>query len=279
MLTSTEFKYMTTAALPSIKILLAEANPVEFDRIRSTVDQEFRDLIQVVQNYEDLLTRLTLDIPQLLLIGRIDKFNYFDICKECHNLRQNLPIVLISREEKISESFRSLAITRGLTDVVDADPVQINKLFLTLKPTSQIQQIRSQSLQPIAQSVQVQPASDWSSDLPIIGKTMLAWLEAIVAISNNYFGPLAQGNYWRKTHTQIIDKFPLIANWSVDHFGKISCHESILARELTDEDIQCLRVWVQMFVEECERIIVDFTSILDNSDLSLLAKTLLIKSS
>jgi hypothetical protein len=279
MLTSTEFKYMTTAALPSIKILLAEANPVEFDRIRSNVDQEFRDLIQVVQNYEDLLTRLTLDIPQLLLIGRIDKFNYFDICKECHKLRQDLPIVLISREEKISESFRSLAITRGLTDVVDADPVQINKLFLTLKPTSQIQQIRSQSLQPIAQPVKVQPASDWSSDLPIIGKTMLAWLETIVAISNNYFGPLAQGNYWRKTHTQIIDKFPLIANWSVDHFGKISCHESILARELTDEDIQCLRVWVQMFVEECERIIVDFTSILDNSDLSILAKTLLIKSS
>jgi hypothetical protein len=279
MLTSTEFKYMTTAALPSIKILLAEANPVEFDRIRSNVDQEFRDLIQVVQNYEDLLTRLTLDIPQLLLIGRIDKFNYFDICKECHKLRQDLPIVLISREEKISESFRNLAITRGLTDVVDADPVQINKLFLTLKPTSQIQQIRSQSLQPIAQPVKVQPASDWSSDLPIIGKTMLAWLETIVAISNNYFGPLAQGNYWRKTHTQIIDKFPLIANWSVDHFGKISCHESILARELTDEDIQCLRVWVQMFVEECERIIVDFTSILDNSDLSILAKTLLIKSS
>jgi hypothetical protein len=270
---------MTTADLTSIKILLAESNPVEFDRIRSTVDREFRDLIQVVQNYEDLLTRLTLEIPHLLLIGRIDKFNYFDICKECHKLRQNLPIVLISREEKISDSFRSLAITRGLTDVVDADPVQLTKLFRTIRPPSEIHQIRNQPLQPITQSMQVQPARDWSSDLPIIGKTMLAWLETIVAISNNYFGPLAQGNYWRKTHTQIIEEFPLIANWSVDHFGKISCHESILARELTDEDIKCLRIWVQMFVEECERIIIDFESILNNSDLSLLAKTLLIKSS
>jgi tetrahydromethanopterin S-methyltransferase subunit B len=270
---------MTTAALSSIKILLAEANPVEFDRIRSNVDREFRDGIQVVQNYEDLLSRLTLEIPQILLIGRIDKFNYFDICKECHKLRQNLPIFLISREEKISESFRSLAITRGLTDVVDPDPVQLTKLFQTIAKLSQIQPARTQSLQPIAKPIQSQPARERSSELPVVGETMLTWLEKIVAISNNYFGPLAQGNYWRKTHTQILDEFPLLANWSVDHFGKISCQESILARELTDEDIQCLRVWVQMFIQECQRIIIDFESILNNSDLSLLAKTLLIKSS
>jgi hypothetical protein len=277
--TSTKFKHMTTADLPPIKILLAESNPVEFDRIRSSVDREFRDGIQVVQNYEDLLTRLTLEIPQLLLIGRIDKFNYFDICKECHKLRQNLPIFLISREEKISESFRNLAIMRGLTDVVDSDPAQLTKLFQTIAKPSQTQPTRTQSLPPIAKPVQSQITRDLSSELPVFGETMLTWLEKIVAISNNYFGPLAQGNYWRKTHAQLIDQFPLIANWSVDHFGKISCQESILAQELTDEDIHCLRTWVQKFVEECERIIIDFKSILNKSDLSLLAKTLLIKSS
>ncbi len=275
---SNEITHMTTADLPPIKILLAESNPVEFDRIRSNVGREFRDGIQVVQNYEDLLTRLTLEIPQLLLIGRIDKFNYFDICKECHKLRQNLPIFLISREEKISESFRNLAITRGLTDVIDANPQQLSKLFQT-----------------IAQQIQGQPARDRSSELPVFGETMLTWLEKselpvfgetmltwlekIVAISNNYFGPLAQGNYWRKTHAQLIDEFPLIANWSVDHFGKISCQEHLLAQELTDEDIHYLRTWVQKFVEECQRIITDFESILNKSDLSLIAKTLLIKSS
>lgn len=271
---------MTTADLPSIKILLAESNPVEFDRIRSNVDREFRDRIQVVQNYEDLLTNLAQEIPQLLLLGKIDKFNYFDICKECHKICQNLPIFLISREATISDSFRNLAITRGLTDIVEPDPVQLNKLFQTIAKPTQFQSVKEHPSElSIARPVQLQADSYCSSDLPIIGKTMLAWLEKIVAISSNYFGPLAQGNYWRKTHAQIIDQFPLISNWLVDHFGKISCHESILARELTDEDIKCLRAWVQLFVEECKRIIINFESILDNSDLSLLAKTLLIKSS
>ena len=104
---------------------------------------------------------------------------------------------------------------------------------------------------------------------------MLAGLEEIVTISNNYFGPLAQGNYWRKTHARLVDEFPLIANWSADHFSKIDCQANILERELTDEDIQSLRVWVVMFIEECERIIVDYRTILDNSDLSPLAKNLL----
>jgi hypothetical protein len=270
---------MTAADLPPIKILLAESNPVEFDRIRSHMDQEFSDRLQVVQSYEDLLASLTQELPQLLLLGKIDKFNYFDICKECHQIRQNLPIFLISREAKINNSFRYLAVTRGLTDIVESDPVKINQLLQKFKQSIQTQPVVDQSFQPNKNPTQIQQASNQLSDLPIIGRTMLKWLEKIVAISNNYFGPLAQGNYWRKTHTQLIGQFPLITDWSVDHFGKISCHESILGRELTDEDIQCLRTWVQMFVEECERSIIDFESILNNSDLSLLAKTLLIKSS
>jgi hypothetical protein len=259
--TRIEANNIIDAELPSIQVVLAESNPFEIDRIRLNVDREFQAGIRVARSYDDLITKITEELPQLVLLGRIDRFNYFDICKDCHKIREELPIFLISREEAISDSFVKLAKTRGITDIIEPDPVKLNLLFQTIGKPFYLPQIGEPSF-----------------GLPIIGQTMLNWLEEIIAISNNYFGPLAQGNYWRKSQTQIIDKFPLLSNWSVDHFGKISCSASILDRDLTDEDIQSLQVWIGMFIEECERIITDYRSILNNSNLSLLAKDLLIKS-
>ena len=259
--TRTEVNNSIDANLPSIQVVLAESNPFEVDRIRLSVGQEFQAGIRVARSYDDLIAQITEELPQLVLLGRIDRFNYFDICKECHEIREKLPIFLISREETISDSFLKLAKTRGLTDIIDPDPVKLNLLFQT-----------------IGKPVYLTQTSEPLFGLPIIGQTMLKWLEEIITISNNYFGPLAQGNYWRKSRTRIVDEFPFLSNWSVDHFSKISCDEHILDRELTDEDIHSLQVWIRMFIEECERIIIDYRSILNNSGLSLLAKDLLIKS-
>jgi hypothetical protein len=259
--TRIEANNIIDAELPSIQVVLAESNPVEVDRIRLNVDREFQAGIRVAHSYDDLIAQITAELPQLVLLGRIDRFNYFDICKDCHKVREKLPIFLISREEAISESFVKLAKTRGLTDIIEPDPAKLNLLFQT-----------------IGKPIYLEQFSELSFGLPIIGQTMLNWLEEIIAISNNYFGPLAQGNYWRKTQALIIDEFPLVSNWSVDHFSKISCNQSVVNRDLTDEDIQGLQVWIRMFIEECERIISNYRSILNNSNLSLLAKDLLIKS-
>jgi hypothetical protein len=259
---STEVKNIIETDLPSIQAVLAESNPFEVDRIRLNVGQEFQAGIRVAKSYDELIAQITTDLPQLVLLGRIDRFNYFDICKDCHKIRAELPIFLISREESISDSFLKLAKTRGITDIIDpADLVKLNLLFQTIGKPFYLPQINKPSF-----------------ELPIVGQTMLAWLEEIITISNNYFGPLAQGNYWRKSRAQIIDEFPSVSNWSVDHFSKISCDEIILTQALTDDDIQGLRRWVKTFIEECERIIVDYGSILNNSNLPLLAKDLLTKS-
>jgi hypothetical protein len=257
MSTRTEINNMIDTDLPSIQVVLAEANPFEVDRIRLTVNQEFRAGIRVAKSYEELITKITEQRPQLVLLGRIDRFNYFDICKDCHKVSEKLPIFLISREESISDSFLKLAKTRGLTDIIEPNPVKLNLLFQTFSNLH---------------------SSELSLELPILGQTMLTWLEEMIVISNNYFGPLAQGNYWRKSRARIVDEFPFISNWSVDHFSKISCDRSVLDRELTSEDIHSLQVWVQMFIEECERIIIDYRSILNNSGLSPLAKDRLTKS-
>jgi hypothetical protein len=257
---STEVNNTINTDRSSIQVVLAESNPFEIDRIRSSVGQEFQAGIRVAKSYDELIANITAELPQLVLLGRIDRFNYFDICKDCHEISEKLPIFLISREESISDSFLKLAKTRGLTDVIEPDPAKLNLLFQTI-------------CNPVQMNI-----SEPSFELPIVGKTMLAWLEEIIAISNNYFGPLAQGNYWRKSRAQIIDEFPFVSNWSVDHFSKISCNEVILTQALTDDDIQGLRCWVKTFIEECERIIVNFRAILNNSDLSFLAKDLLTKS-
>jgi hypothetical protein len=130
--TRTDVNNIIDADLPSIQVVLAESNPFEVDRIRLSVNREFQAGIRVARSYDELLIQITEELPQLVLLGRIDRFNYFDICKDCHEIREKLPIFLISREETISDSFLKLAKTRGLTDIIVPDPVKLNLLFQTI---------------------------------------------------------------------------------------------------------------------------------------------------
>ncbi|WP_310484963.1 hypothetical protein [Chamaesiphon sp. VAR_48_metabat_403] len=261
--------------LPSIQILLAESDVAEIDRLRSSIDLEFHSGIKIVKSYHDLLQHIALERPQVVILGKIDKSNYLDICKECYKIMPNLPIVLLSTQVTISDSFRQLVKTCGLTDVITKDSKKLNILLRKLavsihQPTASVPK-SFQANRLIPQP----PVSIPALESTIAGKNMLDGLREIVTISNNYFGPLAQGNYWRKAHARIVDECPFIQHWSADHFSKLDCDESILEQTLTDKDLQSLRAWVQFFVEECERIIVDFRVILNDAALSPLAKDLL----
>lgn len=245
-----------------IQVLLAESDPSEIALIRSSISREFQDRIATVNNYNDLLKNIDRQRSKLVVLGNIDKSNYSEIVQACHKVQENLPIVLLTRQKIIINSFRKLVKTCGLTDVITRDSGDLNQLLQTLyKPT----------LDRFADRQAVEQPS-------IVGRRMLAALEEIVTISDDYFGPLAQGNYWRKAHARILNKFPSLQYWSADHFRKLSCDESILDRELTDKDLQSLRLWVQFFIEECERSIVDYRVTLNNSNLSPPAQYLLTES-
>ena len=263
-------------SVPLIKILLAESDPAEVARLRTNIDQEFHGGIQVAKNYDELLERITEQQPQLVILGRIDRFNYLDLSRECHKIQQDLSIVLLSQKRIISESFRLLVKNCGLTDVVNQDPANLNQLLQALLDRPADQQPTNPP-QPTIATTSQPPINRSPSEPTIDGQMMLAGLEEIVTISSTYFGALAQGNYWRKAHAGIVDEFPFASNWSADHFGKLSCHEKILEQELTAEDIQSLRIWVQLFIRECERVIIDFGAILNDSARSLPAKHLLTK--
>jgi CheY-like chemotaxis protein len=245
----------------TLKVLLAESDASAIERIICNTNAEFRSSIQSCNNYYDLLDKITEEDWDLLILGRIDKFNCFDICHQCHDLRRDLPIVLLSRQAIIDDSFRQLASARGATDIITNNPEQFNRL-----------------IQRLYHSFAQNPDRKPQLTTQITGALMVAGLTEIAQIAGNYFGNLAQGNYWRKAHTRIVGEFPYLTNWSADHFGKIGCNEILLTEELSREEIESLQIWTGLFIGECQRIIIDFREILNQSNLSTAAKKVLPKS-
>jgi hypothetical protein len=316
--TNTEVKNTTSTDLSLIRILLAESDLIEIDRIKSLIDSEFHAGIVIVKTYHQLLESVPRERPHLVVLGKIDNSNYSEISTACRRSQLQLPIVLISSQSIIIDSFRKLVRNCGLTDVIGRDSANLNQLLqelaksnrltnksmrqhLTNEPlgkpigssTNQVS-TNSQTAKPTGLPTVEQPprpsksesaqqpidrsiAAKSSEKSKITGQCALAALEEIVTISNNFFGPLAQGNYWRKAHDLTVDQFPFVLNWSADHFSKLSCDDKIVDQELSAVDIESIQIWVQFFIEECERIIVDYQTILHSSDLSRLAKDLLPK--
>ncbi len=292
---SIELKNMTDSDLQPLQILVAESDPVEIDRIMATIDREFHTGIKIAKNYRQLLERTNLERPQLVVLGKIDNANYSEIAQACHKIQPKLPIYLLSSQGIIIDSFRQLVKTCGLTDVITRDTNGLNQLLVKIAMSERDRQanlpLGKPTPQPNRQHLTREPLGMPTAQHPperltnkpliqskIFGRDLLAALAEIVTVSNNYFGPLAQGNYWRKSHDRLIDEFPALQNWSADHFSKLSCNERMLGQELTAEDLQSLRVWVRLFIEECERIIIDYRSILNNANLSPLATDLLVRS-
>jgi CheY-like chemotaxis protein len=203
---------------------------------------------------------LRAECPEVLLLGMFDTLNAFAVCRKCHQTWEHLPIVILTRQTSggdYFDLFRRTAIEMGATDVVSNDLLQLARLLQGLP--LQLPTVTNTAGIDTAISVQMM----WDA------------LNEITAIGNNYFGPLAQGNYWRKAHARICDRFPVLQNWSADHFGMIGSNEIILQTQFTAEDLQGLQSWVAGYLSECERIIVDFGGILNNSNLSPAALLLL----
>jgi CheY-like chemotaxis protein len=244
----------------SIRILLADSDSTKIEQVIAHVEKQFQPIVRVCQTYNDLLPMLRAESPDVLLLGMFDPLNSFAVCRKCHQTWEHLPIVMLTRQtagDDYFHQFRRTAIGMGATDVVSNDLLHLDRLLQGLPP----------QLPMVTNAAGI--------DTVITVQTMSIALQEITAIGNNYFGPLAQGNYWRKAHARICDRFPALQNWSADHFGIIACNETILQTQFTAEDLQGLQSWVGGYLSECERIIVDFGGILKNSHLSPAALLLL----
>jgi CheY-like chemotaxis protein len=244
----------------SMRILLADSEPTKIEQVIAHVENQFQPIVRVCQNYNDLLPMIRAEYPEVLLLGMFDTLNSFAVCRKCHQTWEHLPIVMLTRQNSNDDyfhQFRRTAISMGATDVVSNDLWQLDRLLQELPP----------QLPTVTNAAGI--------DTVVTVQSMWSALNEITAIGNNYFGPLAQGNYWRKAHARMLDRFPVLQHWSADHFGTIGCNETILQTQFTTEDLQGLRSWVGGYLSECERIIVDFGGILTNSNLSPAALLLL----
>lgn len=231
--------------MKKIEIILAESDPAHAAIIRSNIDNNFQGATQIVNDYLRLLKAVVQHKPQLVILGRFDVFNYFELGEQLHQLQKNLQIVLLFRGV-VTASYHKTLQDSGIMVITAEDYEKLNQLLSTL---------------------------DRPIDLPqITGEIMLVILQEIVSVSSKDFGSLALGNYLRKTHRQVLAESLFFQNWSADHFGKIGCDESILKQELTDEEVQVIRLWMQKFIEECERTKVGFRETIEESNISLKTK-------
>jgi hypothetical protein len=231
-------------------IILASSDSEQIAKIKSIVNNEFQILIEIVENFGKLLARVREYRPQLIILGKFDKFNYFEIGERLRKIHANLEIVLISRDLIILDSYRDALRDAGITVIADSDSEKLNRILDKLE-------------RPIVFDLE-QPS--------LTGAMMVAILQEIISIGSQHFDLSILDKYCRKTHQDVLAIYPTLQHWSVDAFCRVSCHEYLLEQELNDRDIQSLTLWLRRIVEESEQINADFREILNTSDTSLLAK-------
>jgi two-component SAPR family response regulator len=100
--------------MKKIEIVLAESDPTQVAIIRSNISNDFQEIIQTVKNFSELLEAVIQNKPQLVILGRLDKFNYFEIGKDLHEIQKNLQIVFIFRgggsQTLIVKPYKMLAL-------------------------------------------------------------------------------------------------------------------------------------------------------------------------
>jgi hypothetical protein len=233
-----------------LKIIMADSDPDKVSTISSYIDRKTAAKIRVCKKYPELLPMLKEELPDFLLLGFFDALNSFSICRMCRKIHENLPIILLSRQTTIDDEMRRAALSQGATEIVSTDLAELGRILQLSVDNTEISVVGT-------------------------GQNILTALKEINEVGNNFFGPLAQGNYWRKTHALLLAEHPVLQKWSADHFGAVSCEDAVLQSPLTEQNLRILRKWVQLYICECQRVIVDFGDILKNSDLSPLAIQLL----
>jgi hypothetical protein len=241
---------------PRIRVLLADSDSFRVKKFLAYFEQQHNLSICVCQHYFDLLPLLDRENPDLFLLGTFAESSCFDIAKECHKFHKDLKVFLLSNQNCIDDYFCRLASSKGITKIITDDLLNLESV---------LQNIRQQ----LIISAEANCITNFNA------QNILTAIQEISQVGNNHFGALVQGNYWRKAHALSLKEFPTLINWSVEHFGIISCNKALLQSQVTDEDIQGLQRWIALYITECERAVNDFKVILKNSHLSLFAQQLL----
>ena len=257
-----------------IHLALAESKPTVSQTILKEIKKDNRWVPDLCANYQQLVQTVTQQAPDLVLLGTLEDINWLEVCRRCLKQWQGLPIILLVDQAEISDFFRNWVIDRGVRDVVSIHQQNIHLFRKSL--------LRNILKLKIQTSIQNNADSDDSADtipdianIPHSSLDTLTWESTLVALnrltkySSSYLGPLAIANYWKKSHASLVSLHPALEYWQVDYQGQITCpFISEQIEPLTAEQLQDVQTWVRAFLKECERVIVDFSKILQSKSLS-----------
>ena len=187
-----------------------------------------------------------------------------EVCRRCLKQWQDVPIILLVEQLEVSDFFRKWAIERGVHDVVSIHPQNLHKFRKAL-----IRNVLNISIQDVNQENNQESVVVAHKTDTLTWEATLVALNRLTKYSSGYLGPLAISNYWKKSHASLVALHPSLEYWKVDYQGQISCpFLSEQIEPLTLNQLQDVQIWVRAFLRECERVIVDFSQILQSKTLS-----------
>jgi hypothetical protein len=248
-----------------IHLALAESKPTVSQVILQEIKKDNRWVPDICSNYQQLVQTVTQQSSDLILLGKLEDLNWLEVCRRCLKQWQNLPIILLVDQLEVSDFFRKWVTDRGVRDVISVHPQNVHQFQKAL--IRNILKITIADSSQNNQNIDEEANSDKSDTLT--WEAALVALNRLTKYSSSYLGPLAIANYWKKSHASLVSLHPSLEYWKVDYQGQISCpFISEQIEPLTLVQLQDVQTWVRAFLKECERVIVDFSQILQAKSLS-----------
>jgi CheY-like chemotaxis protein len=256
----------------SLVVVIAESNGSIRRLVADDLKQDGHTILTCGDCHE-IDQALIKQTPDLLVFGTLTEISYLESYRKYSS--QDLPIILLTSEPNINKFFRDWAISKGVNDVLSSSPLHLALL------RDKLQEIVHSLEEPPKQVIEVTTLTPESSSEILIPESVpaaetqtithqqaLSTLNQITDFSKKYFGEMVLGNYWRKAHSASVSEHPWLECWSVNYNGVISYFsEDIPDEELTSDQFQSLKLWVNRFIKECDRIIGEYVEILQESDL------------
>jgi hypothetical protein len=246
-----------------IHLALAESIPTVSQVILQEIKKDNRWVPDLCSNYQQLVQTVTSQSSDLILLGKLEDLNWLEACRRCLKQWQDLPIILLVDQLEVSDFFRNWAIERGVHDVISVHPQNVHQFRRALIRNSLQIAVQDPSQNGVESNAVAEKHDTLTWDATLVA------LNRLTKYSSSYLGPLAIANYWKKSHASLVTLHPSLEYWKVDYQGQIICpFISEQIDPLTSEQLQDVQTWVRAFLKECERVIVDFSQILQSKSLS-----------
>ncbi|WP_210391326.1 response regulator [Synechococcus sp. PCC 7502] len=262
----------------SLVVVIAESDYSTSQLVVAELRKD-RHLVIVRDNFEDIDVALSIQIPDLLILGNVQGVRFLDSLRKYSKLHPNMRIILLTGDEKVNQTFRNWAISKGFYDVLSSYYSNLHLLREALQEILYSYQNNPQEIPEFNTSISDLVIPELPLDLNLetnltletlsYRQTLYA-LNQITQFSKQYFNEMILANYWNKSYRSLIVEHHWLESWSINHNGTISYFsEEIPEGRLTESEYASLKLWVQGFLQECDRLINDYTSILQKAKLSV----------